>query len=161
MSVSMMRRLLVPRTASVARVLVSLGVWHGVRGLAEDCATAGTCAITPVSHRQHSAYHPVVVLPPGTPAVDFSTAEGAAAAPALAYSVGRWDEVRPNMYTTEHFDNTEYGIDGYDGLRNVHMGLDLGAPAGSPVCSLKFYERAVRRRATVTRRVLCKDTQSS
>ncbi len=80
-----------------------------------------------------SACHPVVRLPPDAPAVDFSTAEGAAAAAGLTYSVGKWDELRPNMYTTALFDATDHSIDGYAGLRNIHMGVDLGAPVGAEV----------------------------
>ena len=39
------------------------------------------------------------------------------------YSVGRYDEHRPAMYTTELF----------EGERNHHVGLDLGAPVHTPV----------------------------
>lgn len=49
------------------------------------------------------------------------------------YSVGKYDERRLDVYATELFANESYGIDGYDGLRNIHMGVDLGAEAGTPV----------------------------
>lgn len=39
------------------------------------------------------------------------------------YSVGRYDERRPGMYTTPLF----------GGERDLHMGIDLGAPVGTPV----------------------------
>ncbi|MCP4867600.1 MAG: peptidoglycan DD-metalloendopeptidase family protein [Proteobacteria bacterium] len=39
------------------------------------------------------------------------------------YSVGRYDEDRRGMYTTPLF----------EGARTLHMGIDLGAPAGTPV----------------------------
>ena len=47
--------------------------------------------------------------------------------------VGRYDEVRRNMYTTEMFENATKDIDGYAGIRDVHIGLDIGGPAGTPV----------------------------
>ena len=47
--------------------------------------------------------------------------------------VGRYDEVRRNMYTTEMFENATKAIDGYAGIRDVHIGLDIGGPAGTPV----------------------------
>ena len=39
------------------------------------------------------------------------------------YQVGRYDEHRPGMYTTELFANE----------RDLHVGLDLGGPVGTPV----------------------------
>ena len=47
--------------------------------------------------------------------------------------VGRYDEVRRNMYTTEMFENATKAIDGYAGIRDVHIGLDIGGPAGTLV----------------------------
>ncbi|HJM55444.1 MAG TPA: peptidoglycan DD-metalloendopeptidase family protein [Poseidonia sp.] len=41
----------------------------------------------------------------------------------FVYSVGRYNEHRPEMYTTELF----------EGVRDIHVGLDLGGPAGTPV----------------------------
>ncbi len=42
-----------------------------------------------------------------------------------AYQIGRYDEVRPGMYLTPLF----------EGERDLHVGIDLGAPAGTPVHS--------------------------
>lgn len=39
------------------------------------------------------------------------------------YQIGRYDEVRPGMYTTPLF----------GGERDLHVGIDLGGPAGTPV----------------------------
>ena len=47
--------------------------------------------------------------------------------------VGRYDERRRNMYTTAMFENEEKDIDGYAGIRDVHIGLDVGGPAGTPI----------------------------
>ncbi len=42
--------------------------------------------------------------------------------PNTEYSVGKYDEVRPNMYNTELF----------GGTRLIHMGIDIGGPVGTP-----------------------------
>ena len=42
-----------------------------------------------------------------------------------AYQIGRYDEVRPGMYTTPLF----------GGERDLHVGIDIGAPAGTDVHS--------------------------
>jgi len=38
------------------------------------------------------------------------------------YCIGKYDEVRPNMYKTSIF----------GGIRNVHVGIDIGGPVGTP-----------------------------
>lgn len=58
---------------------------------------------------------------------------GSAPPQCYRYYVGRYDEHRPAVYATDHFADAGYAIDGYDGIRNIHIGLDLGAPAGTPV----------------------------
>lgn len=42
------------------------------------------------------------------------------------FTVGRYDEYRVDMYTSDLFD---------DGSRNLHIGIDLGAPVGYPIYS--------------------------
>ena len=42
-----------------------------------------------------------------------------------AWTIGRYNEVRKNMYTSSLF----------SGVRNIHVGIDLGAPIGTPVMS--------------------------
>ena len=54
---------------------------------------------------------------------DFSKPQPDAWAAPYRYSVGRYDEHRPAMYTTELF----------GGVRDHHVGLDLGAPEGTAV----------------------------
>ena len=41
------------------------------------------------------------------------------------WTIGRYNEVRENMYNTSLF----------SGIRNIHMGIDLGAPIDTPVMS--------------------------
>lgn len=48
------------------------------------------------------------------------------------WSIGRYDEKRLGMYSTELF----------AGNRNVHIGVDLGGPVGTPVCA--FADGVVR-----------------
>ena len=45
-----------------------------------------------------------------------------------SFSIGRYNEKRPNMYEGELFEKTN---------RFIHMGIDIGAPVGTPVKS--FY----------------------
>ncbi len=46
------------------------------------------------------------------------------------YCVGRYDEVRPNMYT-----NSIFG-----GIRNIHVGIDIGGPVGT---SCRAFEKGI------------------
>ena len=65
-------------------------------------------------------YHPVVHLPEDYTVLDLS--DGTWTPPKTEYSVGKYDEVRPNMYNTELF----------GGTRLIHMGIDIGGPVGTP-----------------------------
>jgi len=66
-----------------------------------------------------SAFHPVLHLPPEVVVLDL-TRPGPA--PTTPWAIGRYDEERC-IYTQDLF----------GGLRTVHMGLDLGGPAGTAV----------------------------
>jgi len=46
-----------------------------------------------------------------------------------SYSIGKYNEKRPNMYEGDLFEKTN---------RFIHMGIDIGAPVGTPVKS--FYD---------------------
>ena len=67
-----------------------------------------------------SQYHQVVDLPEDYTVLDLSG--GTWTPPKTKYSVGKYDEVRPNMYNTELF----------GGTRLIHMGIDIGGPVGTP-----------------------------
>ena len=67
-----------------------------------------------------SDFHPIIHLPADYDVYDF-TAGYDPDRPRRAFGVGRYDEHRRGMYP-----------DGFDG-RTVHMGIDLGCPAGTPV----------------------------
>jgi murein DD-endopeptidase MepM/ murein hydrolase activator NlpD len=65
-------------------------------------------------------YHPVVHLPEDYTVLDLSG--GTWTPPKTKFSVGKYDEVRPNLYNTELF----------GGTRLIHMGIDVGGPVGTP-----------------------------
>ena len=46
------------------------------------------------------------------------------------FCIGKYDEIRPNMYKTSIF----------AGVRNIHMGEDIGAPVGTPC---KAFEKGI------------------
>ena len=72
-------------------------------------------------------FHPVLRLPPGYEVYDFTRGYDAARALASPYGVGRYDEKRAGMYETALF-HAPAGA-----ARDVHVGVDLGAPVGEPV----------------------------
>jgi peptidoglycan LD-endopeptidase LytH len=69
-------------------------------------------------------HHPALHLPPRYEVLDLRSGP---LAPQGAYSVGRYDEVRAQVYSAPLF----------GGERTLHVGVDLGAPAGTPVFAFK------------------------
>jgi murein DD-endopeptidase MepM/ murein hydrolase activator NlpD len=65
-------------------------------------------------------FRPVVDIPERYTVLDLS--QGVWTQPETEFSVGRYDEVRPNLYNTDLF----------GGERNVHIGIDIGGPVGTP-----------------------------
>jgi len=49
------------------------------------------------------------------------------------FAVGKYDENRIGLYTTPLFQNTSNLVDGYQGLRTIHLGIDLFGPVGHKV----------------------------
>ena len=68
-------------------------------------------------------FHPVVLMPDEYDIRDFTTMDNANRRPKHPYSVGKYDEDRVGMYTQELF----------EGLRTIHMGIDIGTPIRTPV----------------------------
>ena len=68
-------------------------------------------------------FHPVIDLPDEYWVFDFTRGEDKTWVCPYDYQIGRYDEYRPGMYTTELF----------GGIRDVHIGLDIGAPVETPV----------------------------
>lgn len=50
-----------------------------------------------------------------------------------AYAVGKYNEIRRNLYDEDMFQNFDHQIQGFSGSRIIHMGIDLGGPVGTPV----------------------------
>ena len=70
-----------------------------------------------------SAFHPVLVFEETPVVLDLSGRPSRTASQRSSrYSIGRYNEAR-NIYTQDLF----------EGNRNIHIGIDLGGPAGTPV----------------------------
>jgi len=65
-------------------------------------------------------FHPVVLLPKDYTVLDLT--KNRWSSHETEFSIGKYDEFRPNMYTTNIF----------EGIRNIHMGVDIGGPVGTP-----------------------------
>lgn len=70
-------------------------------------------------------YSPVIELPEDYEVYDFSECYDPNRELKSEYGIGKYNEKRPNMYTQELFAET----------RNIHMGIDIGAPVGTPIKS--------------------------
>ena len=69
---------------------------------------------------QTGRYHPVVYLPDEYEVRDFTT--GNYTPSEYEFDIGRYDELRPGMYSTELFSDGRF----------LHIGIDIGAPVGTP-----------------------------
>jgi murein DD-endopeptidase MepM/ murein hydrolase activator NlpD len=67
--------------------------------------------------------HPVVHLPEDYWVFDFTKGEDPDFVCPYEYQIGRYDEIRPGMYTAEIF----------GGVRDLHVGIDIGGPVGIPI----------------------------
>ena len=73
-------------------------------------------------------FHPVIHLPDEFEIYDFTRGYDPDRELSHAYGIGKYDEVRPGMYEGEQF----------EGIRNIHMGIDIAAPVGETVSA--FYD---------------------
>jgi murein DD-endopeptidase MepM/ murein hydrolase activator NlpD len=69
-------------------------------------------------------FAPVMQLPSPLPVFDFSKTYDPTRTLETPFGVGKYDEVRPTMYTEPQFASQ---------VRNIHMGIDLAAPVGTEV----------------------------
>src|SRR4051812_31917756 len=67
------------------------------------------------------SFHPVIDLPAKYEVFDFERDPEAFRASTSLYAIGRYNEKRVGIYTTDLF----------GGVRNVHVGIDIGAPVGT------------------------------
>jgi len=65
-------------------------------------------------------YHPVVFLPDEYEVRDFTNGEYSPSQ--YEFDIGRYDELRPGMYSTDLFSDGRF----------LHVGIDIGAPVGTP-----------------------------
>ncbi|MAY79263.1 MAG: peptidase M23 [Deltaproteobacteria bacterium] len=68
-------------------------------------------------------FAPIIDLPEDYEVYDFSGGYDPNRTLASAYGIGRYNEVRPGMYEGEQF----------EGIRNIHVGIDIAAPTHEPV----------------------------
>jgi murein DD-endopeptidase MepM/ murein hydrolase activator NlpD len=73
-------------------------------------------------------FSPVIDLPLDYEVFDFTKGYDPDRLRLIPFGIGKYNEVRKNMYTTDIF----------QGNRNIHMGIDIAAPVNHPVKS--FYE---------------------
>ncbi|MGZ3711752.1 MAG: peptidoglycan DD-metalloendopeptidase family protein [Bdellovibrionota bacterium] len=73
-------------------------------------------------------FHPVIHLPPDYEIFDFTQSYDPFRTLKSAFGIGRYNEKRPGMYNTDIF--KEHGSQ-----RDIHMGIDIGAPIGTEVFS--------------------------
>lgn len=79
-------------------------------------------------------FHPLVPsLPPTFVVRDFT--RGMAANPPLGaqYDVGRYNERRRNMYSTDLFGASDPWAGRERERRDIHIGVDIGGPVGTPI----------------------------
>ena len=69
---------------------------------------------------QTGQYHPVVHLPEDYEIRDFTTSNYGPSE--YEFDIGRYDELRPGMYATDLFSDGRF----------LHIGIDIGAPVGTP-----------------------------
>lgn len=65
-------------------------------------------------------YHPVVYLPDDYEVRDFTNGDYSPSE--YEFDIGRYDELRPGMYSTDLFSDGRF----------LHIGIDIGAPVGTP-----------------------------
>ncbi len=76
----------------------------------------------PVAHKG-TGFHPVIDIGEQWEVLDLSKGYHPESISLDPPSIGRYNEVRKNMYTTGLF----------KGVRNIHMGVDIWVPEGAPV----------------------------
>ncbi|MCB9024850.1 MAG: peptidoglycan DD-metalloendopeptidase family protein [Bdellovibrionaceae bacterium] len=70
-------------------------------------------------------FSPVIDLPNDYEVYDFTQDYDPDRPLSSDYGIGRYNEKRPSMYTHEQYQN----------IRNIHMGVDIAAPVGTPIKS--------------------------
>lgn len=74
-----------------------------------------------------SPVHPLILMDRPMPVLDFSKGYNPDIPKTEIYGIGGYAEKRENMYLAPHF----------AGKRNIHMGIDIWMPAGTPVYAIR------------------------
>lgn len=75
-----------------------------------------------------SDFHPVIVIDEPYQVLDFTSKQSSLQKPTHRITIGRYNEKRPHLYQQAMYEED----------RQYHMGIDLGAPAGTQVYA--FYD---------------------
>lgn len=88
-----------------------------------------------LSHREKGFFNDIVHIPKDSSLVIRDFTKGLKVRPLKKgeYDVGKYNERRRNMYETEHFRETDKKVAGFDGKRNIHVGIDIGGPVNTPI----------------------------
>ena len=79
--------------------------------------------------------HGLIVDFAGLPVMirDFTGGQEVAALPVGTFDVGKYNERRESMYETELFKDASNSVGGFDGKRNIHIGIDIGGDVNTPL----------------------------
>ncbi len=77
------------------------------------------------------SFNPIIKLPETYLVLDFTKAESSSRNHAQVWTIGRYNEERVNIYRHDLF----------QGRRNIHVGIDIGAPAKTEISS--FYDGTI------------------
>ena len=82
-------------------------------------------------------FGPIVKIPEDGPKAivrDFTKGmNGTGASKGSLYDIGKYNERRRNMYETDLFQDTDNAVAGYQGKRDIHMGIDIGGPVNTKI----------------------------
>ena len=87
--------------------------------------------------RENKLFEAIVNLPEDGPKAivrDFTKGiNETAASKGSLYDIGKYNERRRNMYETDLFQDTDNAVAGYQGKRDIHMGIDIGGPVNTKI----------------------------
>jgi murein DD-endopeptidase MepM/ murein hydrolase activator NlpD len=100
----------------------------GLRNMSVNSFFQGIDLIPEMPDISHISFENIIDLPDNVYVHDFES-NNKFQDTSDSFSIGRYNEKRPNMYEGDLFEKTN---------RFIHMGIDIGAPVGTPVKS--FYD---------------------